>query len=225
MRVDGVRRSLNAVKGKMDAFRVPDRNHLGIEFDRLIPAAEFDGAILPAVDTLFRHLRIELEGEPTHSDRLLPIKSGDGLFQPPFADVAPCRDGLRAQIKFNWPRTLPARHNSDCRSPLHAPFGFNAPSVASQPSNGDRRVQRPKAPTADFTPSMPTEAALIAKRGLEAVLRGLAAMPARSISHLDRRLAHCALGLTFGLDGLKGIKSGQGRAEQRGHVDAWATRQ
>src|SRR4051812_18565532 len=96
--VEGVRRPLHSVEGEVDAFRLADCNQLGIQFLRAVPTAELLDAVFPAVDAFFRHLRIELEGEPTHSNFVGSFKRGNGLFQPPFADKAPWTDHVRNYI-------------------------------------------------------------------------------------------------------------------------------
>src|SRR5262249_53538366 len=88
--VEGVRSSLNPVESNMDVFDLANSNYPGIEFLRALPASELFRAILPAADAFFRHRRVELEGKPAHTHR--PAKSGDGLLQPPLADVAPRAD-------------------------------------------------------------------------------------------------------------------------------------
>jgi len=81
--VQGVRGPPDPVEGEMNALYFADSTQLGVEFKGSLPASELPDAIFLAADAFFRHRRIELEGEPAHFK--LPIKSSDGLLQPPFA--------------------------------------------------------------------------------------------------------------------------------------------
>jgi hypothetical protein len=90
--VKGVRGPLDPVEGEGDAFGFSDRNHPGVEIQGALPASELLRAVLPAAHPFLRHGRVKLEGEPAHFD--LPIKGGDGLLQPPLADVAPRADHI-----------------------------------------------------------------------------------------------------------------------------------
>src|SRR4029077_21119963 len=42
--------SLDSVECKTDSFRLPNCNHLGVEFQRALPASKFGGAIFLAAD-------------------------------------------------------------------------------------------------------------------------------------------------------------------------------
>jgi hypothetical protein len=74
----------------LNAFGLADRNDLGVEFLRTLPASEFGRAIFLATDAFLWHLGVELKREP--ADLHQPIMRIDGLFQPPFADEAPRAD-------------------------------------------------------------------------------------------------------------------------------------
>ena len=106
----GVRRPLDPVEGEVDAFCLADRDHLGVEFQRPLPASELLGAVFPAADPFLRHRRVELKGKPAHSDLVLAIKSGDGLLQPPLADVAPRADHVGDHVNGE------IHDNSKCRT-------------------------------------------------------------------------------------------------------------
>ena len=53
--VERVRRPLDPVEGEVDAFCLPGRGHLCVEFQRPLPASELLGAIFPAADPFLRH--------------------------------------------------------------------------------------------------------------------------------------------------------------------------
>lgn len=88
--VERVRYPFNPVEGKMNAFCLADRCHLGVQFLRAFPTTKLLDAIFPAAHTFLRHLWIELEGEPAEPD--LVLMDGNGFIQSPLANEAPGAD-------------------------------------------------------------------------------------------------------------------------------------
>jgi hypothetical protein len=89
--VDRVRSPFDPVESEVDAFGFPDRNYLGVKFQRPLPTAKLPDPIFLSADPFLGHCWIKLKWEPTNSN-LLPLKGSDGPFEPPLADIAPRAD-------------------------------------------------------------------------------------------------------------------------------------
>src|SRR5262249_25001 len=82
-------------------------------------------------DPFFRHRRIELKREPAHLHR--PIKSSNGFFQPPLADVAPGADHVGNYVNGNchWRFLVELRWSNieRCRAELETSCSCNRPTT------------------------------------------------------------------------------------------------
>jgi hypothetical protein len=90
----GVWRPFNPIEGEMDAFCLANLNYLGVKLQRPLPTAKLSDAIFLAADAFLGHRRIELVGQPVHSNFLLAFNATYGFFEPLFAEVAPRADDV-----------------------------------------------------------------------------------------------------------------------------------
>ena len=95
--VECVGSSHDLVEGERDALAPARLGHLGVKGQRPLPASELGGAVLLAVHPSLGHSRVELKRMPPHPHLFSP-EGGDGLLQPPLADIAPRANHVRDHV-------------------------------------------------------------------------------------------------------------------------------
>jgi hypothetical protein len=98
MSVERIRGSFDQIKGKMEAVGFPCRNHFGVEFSRPFQTSELADAIVCSTNALFRHLWVELKGQPMDSNVVGLTEIGDRLFKSSLPDVTPRTDHVRKHV-------------------------------------------------------------------------------------------------------------------------------